>query len=291
MESKSADDSPVTDNASTSRTNGKVAEAPPKKRRQRGPGKNAGATRKSADGEANGNDRRDKRESRPRTFPTVTARIEIDHDIVKGQFKANIDHFRLSFFHVTSALGRYGLEQSIEQVHGYIVDMIESEQKEIKKATAALASQIKEAVGSDAIPRTSNNREVRETDIPSFVVRKYIGLFQAADRLVDAIVYAETAGVLSWRRRSEMLRDIPKYLRTPAGRFKSIAYQLHQRQKAAESNLVDAKAAMAEELETLLETHKTLKAVETKRPLAKDKPVEVKRPLTQGTPEPDDGRA
>lgn len=293
MESTSAENSTVTDNASTSSTNGKASAATPEKPRQRGqrgPRKRAGAARKTANGKDNGKDRREERDTRPRTFPTVKVRVEIDHDIVKGAFKANVDHFRSSFFHVTSVLGRYGMESEMEQVHGYVVDMIEGEQKEIKKATAALASQIKDAVGSEAIPRTSNNREVRETDIPSFVVRKYIGLFQAADRLVDAIVYAETAGVLSWHRRSEMLRDIPKYLRTPAGRFKSIASQLHQRQKASESDMAEAKAAMVETIEALLETHKALKPVERKRPLAKEKPVETKRPLAKENPDADEAR-
>lgn len=264
MESLTAENSPAKVETSTAQPNGKVAEGPPEKRRQRGPRKKPAVGKKRPNGMA----KREGVDQRPRTFPTVKVRVEIDHDIVKGAFRNHVDHFRSAFFHVTSILGRFGLESEMSQVHGYIVEMIGEEEAEITKATSALAKQIKAAVGSEAIPRTSNNREVRETDIPSFVVRKYIGLFQAADRLVDAIVYAETAGVLSWHRRSEMLKDIPKYLRTPAGRFKSIASHLHQRQKESESNVAEAKAAMAESIAAVLESHKALKSVQSKRPLA-----------------------
>ena len=208
-------------------------------------------------------------ERRPRTFPTVKERLEIDHDIVKGAFTRNFEHFRTAFFHVTSVLGRFGLEAEAAKVHTYVIDMIESAESEIRSATAALAQQIEQAVGSPDVPRTSNNSEVREAEIPAFVVRRYVGLFKAADRLVDAIVYAETTGALSWQRRGEMLRDVPRYLRTPAGRFKSIASKLHERQKLAETSMEEAKTAMSETIQALLEAHMTLTPVESKRPLAK----------------------
>lgn len=206
-------------------------------------------------------------ERRSRTYPTITERVTLDHDIVKGAWENHFDRFRSAFFHVTSILGRFALEDEAHKVHSYVIALIDEGEAEIKSATAALAHQIKAKRGHSEIPRTSNNPQTKQADIPAFVVRRYLEMFQAADRLIDAIVYAESNGAISWQRRGEMLRDVPRYLRTPAGRFHSIASRLGARQRVSEGNVAEAKKAMVETVQALLETQMALKSIQEKRPL------------------------
>lgn len=205
---------------------------------------------------------------RVRTYPTIRESVELDHDIVKGAFDRHFDGFRSAFFHVTSILGRFGMEDDAHRVHQYIVGLIDEGEAEIKRATSAIAEQIKKNGGEGTIPRTSNNTESRQADIPAFVVRRYKDLFPVADRLIDAIVYAETTGAFSWQRRAEMLRDVPRYLRQPAGRFHSIASKLNARQDRSERNIQAVKDVMRDALDGLLESHQKLQRLDKKRPLA-----------------------
>lgn len=206
-------------------------------------------------------------ERRARTYPTITERVQLDHDIVKGAWENHFDRFRSAFFHVTSILGRFALEDEANKVHGYVLTLIDEAEAEIKSATAALARQIETRRGIGEVPKTSNNPQTKQADIPAYVVRRYLELFQAADRLIDAIVYAETNGCISWQRRGEMLRDVPRYLRTPAGRFHSIASRLGARQRVSEGNVADAKLEMCKTVQSLLETQMGLKSIQEKRPL------------------------
>lgn len=227
----------------------------PKKSRERG---NRGGARNKGP----------QRSDKTRTFPVMKESISIDHGLVRGAFDLHFSGFRSAFFHVTSILGRFGMDEAAEQVHEYIIDLIDEAEKEIKKTTVAISQQIKQRGGPDVIPRTSPEQATRIAEVPSYVVRRYLNLFPAVDRLVDAIVCAESHGAIPWSRRKELLNDAPKYLRSPAGRFHSISTKLDARQSKDEKGLVKAKEEMLEMLEAVLLQHKQLKGIEEKHPLA-----------------------
>jgi len=204
-----------------------------------------------------------------RTYPTMQVSLEIDHAIVRGAFDAHFDGFRSAFFHTTSILGKFGMEDGASQVHEYIVGVIDNVKAEVDRASAVIIKKIVKAGGSENIPRTAPTPDKCTAEVPAFVVRKYLSLFPAVDRLVDAIVCAESLGAVSWTERMKMLKAAPSYLRSPAGRFTSISTKLSARQRGSQKDLNKAKKAMEEVLASVLADHAGLKGVEEKRPLTK----------------------
>jgi len=206
-----------------------------------------------------------------RTYPTMRETVHLDHAIVRGCFERHFDGFRSAFFNTTSILGKFGLETGCEQVHEYIVGLIDRAKVEVDAATAEIAVAIKKNGGPQTIPRTAPDPTQKSAEVPGFVVRKYLSLFPAVDRLIDAIVCAESFGAIPWSRRAELLRDAPAYLRSPAGRFTSISTKLSARQNASQDGLSVATKAMESLLKELLQSHSELKGVEQKRSLVRKK--------------------
>jgi hypothetical protein len=208
---------------------------------------------------------------RSRTFPIVRETIRLDHAIPQGAYDRHFDSFRSAFFHCTSVLGRCGIPKGADQVNNYILDLIDNARIEMENETARIAKLIKEETGSDKVPRSAPDIQQRTAEVPSFLVRKYLTLFPAADRLVDAIVYAEIAGVLSWQRRAELLNLVKKYLRSPWGRFHSIAQKLMVRHQHHHKNMAEARKEIQKVLDATLVQHKSLQRVEQKRPMQQKK--------------------
>lgn len=212
-----------------------------------------------------------KNERKTRTYPTIKETIEVDHAITQGAFDQLYDGFRSAFFHTTSILGRFGMEEGANQVHEYIGEVTDSAIREIEAATADIVRRIHKKNGPEAIPRTAPKPERKTVEVPAYVVRKYLTLFPAVDRMIDAIVCAETIGAISWTERGRLLKEAPKYLRSPAGRFHSLATKLGARQSKSEGGIEEAKTAMREALEAAMEQHRQLKGVHEKRPLKEKK--------------------
>jgi len=205
--------------------------------------------------------------SRPKTFPTMRETIEIDHAITRGAFDVLFDSFRSAFFHTTSILGRFGLEDGANNVHQYIIGLIDNARTEIEETTARISRDIEKRGGPSEVPRTTNGSERRTAEVPAFVVRKYLTLFPAVDRLIDTIICAENVGAISWKERTKLLKEAPAYLRSPAGRFHSLATKLGARQASSEASHAEARKQIDEALGVLLAQHQALPGVETKRPL------------------------
>ena len=156
-----------------------------------------------------------------RSYPIVRETLQIDHAITQGSYDRCFDSFRSSFFHTTSILGRCGIPEGADQVNSYIMDLIDNARAQMENETFRIGEMIREATGQKSIPKSAPNVQQRTAEIPSFLVRKYLTLFPVADRLIDAIVYAEIAGTLPWKRRAELLNLVKKYLRSPWGRYHS----------------------------------------------------------------------
>ena len=208
---------------------------------------------------------------RTRTFPTVKEDVTLHHAITQGAFQTHFDGFRSAFFHTTSILGKYGLDDGANQLHEYIIQMTNGARAEIDETTLEITQAIKSKGGSEDVPSTGPKKKTISVEVPSYVVRHYLSLFPAMDRLIDAIVYAENYGAITWGRRAKLIKTAPSYLRSPAGRFQSLATKLGERQTKDHNNMGLAKAAMSEVLATAIEQHRQLLSVEKKRPLAERK--------------------
>ena len=166
------------------------------------------------------------------------------------------------------AVGAY---VALNQVNNYIMDLIDNARTEMENETARISRLISEETGNANVPRSAPQIQQRTAEVPSFLVRKYLTLFPAADRLIDAIVYAEIVGVVNWQRRLELLNLVKKYLRSPWGRYHSIAQKLLSRQQHHHKNVAEARKEVQKVLEATLLLHKALPRVEQKRPMKQQK--------------------
>jgi len=204
-----------------------------------------------------------------RTFPIVRETFAIEHFATQDAYDRYFDSFRSCFFHTTSILGRSGLHNGADRVNQHIIDLIDSVRGEIEAETARIAKLVEAQTGSGKIPKSTPQVEQRTAEVPSFIVRKYLSLFPAADRLIDAIVYAETLGIVSWQRRSELLRLVKKYIRSPFGRYQSIMHRLAGRQRKEQTTMAVARKEMLAVLEEALTEQGRLQQVQKKRPMKK----------------------
>lgn len=212
-----------------------------------------------------------KKSTKTRTFPIIKEDLQLDHTITRNGFDTHFDGFRTAFFHSTAILGRFGLNTGTDEVHQYVIGLIENLDAEIEAETQRLSALIKSKGGPTNIPRSSPNKEMRKAEVPSFVVRKYLGMFKKVDRLVDAIVCAENVGAVSWNRRHELMKKANSYLRSPAGRYISLAQKLLVRERWNNKNSSAAKQAMVSVLHDTLERQKSIDGMEKKRPMKSSK--------------------
>lgn len=244
----------------------------------------ASAEAKAVKGKKNGTNRgsrnragrriQEKREPKPtasRTYPVVRETVQLDHSIAQGSYDRYFDSFRSTFFHCTSVLGSCGIAGGADQVNAYILDLIENARTEMENETARITKVIANETGQNEVPRSAPAVSQRTAEIPCYLVRKYLTLFPAADRLIDAIVYAEIVGTMKWERRLGLLNLVKKYLRSPWGRYHSIAQKLLARQKHHHKNIHEARKEIRKVLDEALANHRDLKRVEQKRPMANTK--------------------
>ncbi len=206
-------------------------------------------------------------QTKSRTFPIIKVSTDIDHGITRKAFDQHVDGFRGAFFYTTSILGSFGLPEGAERAHAYIIELIDNAKREVETETARISKMVEAEAGTKSIPRTSPEKTSRETEVPSFVVRKYLSLFPVVDRLIDAIVCAESHGAISWTRRDELLKLAKHYLRSPAGRFHSLSQKLVARQRLHGKNMAAAREAMLEVLNATIEEHKAIPGIEKKHPM------------------------
>lgn len=192
------------------------------------------------------------RSGRSRSFPVVQKKLAIDHPIVKSQFERWVDVYKQAFYHTTSMFTFLGMEDSVDRVHEYLVEMIEAQEAEMTAATDAVVANIRRKADVAEIPKTSVSKDEIDIEIPGFVVARYVDMFPVADKLVDTCVYAECVGALKWTERTAMLKSIPKYLRAPAGRFQSFAAKLGKRQQLNEAQAKEAREQAQLTLDSLL---------------------------------------
>lgn len=208
---------------------------------------------------------------KPRTFPSMTETIQIDHSLVAGAFDRDFERFRSAFFHSTSILGKFGLDEGIDAVHKYVVSVIDKIEREVERATASILQDAVKAGASKDVPRTTPQRLSRKAEVPAYVVRRYLQLFPVVDRMLDAIVVAESHGAIGWSRRGQLLRAASNYLRSPTGRFYGLAMKLGARQSKSEKGMAEAKKAMEVMLANVVAEQERMKGVEETKPIAKKK--------------------
>lgn len=201
------------------------------------------------------------------SYPVTRENVMIDHPAVAHAFDHHFEGFRSAFFGSMSVMRRFGLDEGADQIHSYIGELIDDASTEVSRATKAIQKLIVEKGGPKEVPRTTPTQYPRSAEVPAFVVRRYLRLFGDVDRLVDAVITAENHGAISWSKRASLLRDAPRYLRTPAGRFTSVTSKLFARQKKDQNNQENAKANMQKTIDEILAEHRDLKNVSEKRPL------------------------
>lgn len=201
------------------------------------------------------------------SYPVTREDVLIDHPAVAHAFDHHFEGFRSAFFGSMSVMRRFGLDEGADQIHGYIGELIDDASQEVARATKAINKLIVESGGPKEIPRTTPSQYKRGAEVPAFVVRRYLRLFSDVDRLIDSIITAENHGAIPWSKRASLLRDAPRYLRSPAGRFTSVTSKLFARQKKDRSNMEKAKQNMQATIDEILAEHRGLKNVSEKRPL------------------------
>lgn len=201
-----------------------------------------------------------------KTFPCSREPVSFQHPVVSSKFDHQFDRFRLTFFLTTSILGKLGLDDGCEKVHEFILEVIDGVDKEMNEALEVLSIRIREETGSAEIPRVGIVDERRTAEIPSYLVRRYLGLFTTAERLLDAINYAETFNIISWKKRTELMDRVKAYLTSPHGMFMSVSQKIKNAHQKDERETKAVAKEMKPAIERVLASCRQVPRIEVSQP-------------------------
>jgi hypothetical protein len=202
-----------------------------------------------------------RRPSREGTFPFTTETIKLHHGATVGAFDRFFDRYRTSFYHVTAVLQKLDLDDGIDLVQEYLQGMLNHAHEVISDGKKEVLAALEAKTGSRDYQIMVPRPERREARIPSFAVRQYLTLFREVDDYLNAVIYAESVGALSWRDRRNLVLNAPRHVTSIAGRFQSVATRLSLRDLQQEASALDALKAIVGQAESL-------PAVQASRPLS-----------------------
>lgn len=191
------------------------------------------------------------------TFPFERTTIRLHHGATATTFDRSFDRFRNSFYHVTAVLQRLNLDEGIDLVQEYLQKMIDESKTALKDGKREVVAALEAKTGSKNYKLMVHHPAEKEARVPSYACRQYLDLFRDLDDYLNAVVYAESVGAITWRDRRTLFVNAPRHVSTIAGRFQSVGtrlsvHDLQQVESAFEA--LKAIVATAEQLPSLQES-------------------------------------
>ena len=195
-------------------------------------------------------------EQREGTFPFELTTIRLSHGATVTAFDRSFDRYRNSFYHVTAVLQRLNLDDGIDLVQQYLETMVGEALSALREGKREVLAALEARTGSRQYKVMVPRPEEREARVPSFTCRQYLEVFRELDDFLNAVVYAESVGAISWRDRRTLFLNAPRHATSVAGRFQGVATRLsvHDLQQAASAfDALKAIIASSDLLPTLQE--------------------------------------
>jgi hypothetical protein len=162
-------------------------------------------------------------------------------------FDRSFDRYRTSFYHVTAVLQRLNLDDGLDLIQEYLEKAVDDALAGIREGKRVVLAALEARTGSKDYKVMVPRPEEREARVPSFTCRQYLEVFRELDDYLNAVVYAESVGAITWRDRRTLFVNAPRHAIAVAGRFQGVAMRLsvHDLQQAA-SAFEALKAIVAE---------------------------------------------
>ena len=201
---------------------GRSAQNAPQRDRRRGGERHEGP----------GGRRPDQREG---TFPFELTTIRLHHGASVTAFDRSFDRYRTSFYHVTAVLQRLNLDDGIDLIQDYLEKAVGEALAAIREGKRVVLAALEARTGSNKYKVMVPRPEEREARVPSYTCRQYLEVFRELDDYLNAVVYAESVGAITWRDRRTLFVNAPRQATSVAGRFQHVATRLsvHDLQQAA----------------------------------------------------------
>ncbi len=182
--------------------------------------------------EGPGGRRPDQREG---TFPFELTTIRLHHGASLTAFDRSFDRYRTSFYHVTAVLQRLNLDDGIDLIQEYLEKAVGEALTAIREGKRVVLAALEARTGSNKYKVMVPRPEEREARVPSYTCRQYLEVFRELDDYLNAVVYAESVGAITWRDRRTLFVNAPRQATSVAGRFQHVATRLsvHDLQQAA----------------------------------------------------------
>lgn len=195
-------------------------------------------------------------EQREGTFPFDLTTIRLHHGATLTAFDRSFDRYRNSFYHVTAVLQRLNLDDGIDLVQEYLQNMVGEALSALREGKREVLAALEARTGSRQYKVMVPRPEEREARVPSYTCRQYLEVFRELDDYLNAVVYAESVGAITWRDRRTLFLNAPRHATTVAGRFQGVATRLsvHDLQQAASAfDALKAIVASSDSLPSLQE--------------------------------------
>ena len=193
------------------------------------------------------------------TFPYVEVSVTFSHPIVHRAYEKFFDRYRQCFFHVTASLQKARLEESLDLVYEHLEKQIDEAETALAQADQELAALIKSKLGDQEIRTKIPKKETVKARVPGSLVRRYLNLFPLLDKYIDAVIFAETMGVITHTKKRELMKNCPRYVTTVTGRFQSLAHGIDVKNRSHDE--------IVQSVRTVLDEHLAMKPIAEKRPL------------------------
>ena len=194
------------------------------------------------------------------TFPYVEVTVTFSHPIVHRAYEKFFDRYRQCFFHVTASLQKARLEDSLDLVYEYLERQIDEAETALAQAHQELAAVIESKLGDHEVQTKIPRKETVTARVPGSLVRRYLNLFPLLDKYIDAVIFAETMGVITHTKKRELMKNCPRYVTTVTGRFQSLAHGIDVKNRSHDE--------VVESVRAVLDAHLAMKPIAEKRPLS-----------------------
>ncbi len=176
-------------------------------------------------------------EQREGTFPFELTTIRLHHGASVTAFDRSFDRYRTSFYHVTAVLQRLNLDDGLDLIQEYLEKAVGDALAGIREGKRVVLAALEARTGSQKYKVMVPRPEEREARVPSFTCRQYLEVFRELDDYLNAVVYAESVGAITWRDRRTLFVNAPRHAIAVAGRFQGVAMRLEEEPLAEERSL------------------------------------------------------
>jgi hypothetical protein len=224
-------------------------------------------------------------EQREGTFPFELTTIRLHHGASVTAFDRSFDRYRTSFYHVTAVLQRLNLDDGLDLIQDYLEKAVGEALAGIREGKRVVLAALQARTGAAKYKVMVPRPEEREARVPSFTCRQYLEVFRELDDYLNAVVYAESVGAITWRDRRTLFVNAPRHAIAVAGRFQGVATRLsvHDLQQAASAfDALKAIVAQSTEEPPLSEERSLAigQSPESASAPAMPAPAEVQTPIT-----------